>query len=61
MRITFDMPDSTAKLLELSAARMQLATGRRLTCSEIAMALVNEVLIDDAAEHGLTPEGQCRH
>lgn len=56
MRITFELDDGTEALLRLSAARMQLSTGRPQDPSEIAKALVREVLIDDAAEHGLTPD-----
>ena len=61
MRISFEMPDSTAELLRRSADRISLNTGRDLTVSEIAKALVHEVLIDDATEHGLCPDAQSRH
>ncbi len=56
MRIEFDLPDSVATLLRLSAERMQLAfPGRRdsLTASDIAKSLVQECLIDDAEQHGI--------
>jgi hypothetical protein len=56
MRIEFDLPDSVARLLRLSAERMHLAyPGRRgeLTESDIAKSLVQECLIDDAEAHGI--------
>lgn len=56
MRIEFELPDNMARLLRLSAERMQLAyPGRRceLTESEIAKSLVQECLIDDAEQHGI--------
>lgn len=58
MRIEFDLPDSVATLLRLSAERMQLAfPGRRaaLTHNDIAKSLVQECLIDDAEGHGIVP------
>jgi len=59
MRITFRLPDSTAALLKLAAQRNGLATGRKQTPSEIARALVQEVLIDDATAHGLVPGAEA--
>lgn len=55
MRITFDLPDSTARLLKLSAERIKLnyPRGAEQSMSEIARALVQEVLIDDAEAHGI--------
>lgn len=55
MRISFQLPASTAALLHMAAERNGIATGKPLTPSEIAKALVQEVLIDDATMHGLTP------
>ena len=55
MRISFTLPEGSRRLLVMAARRVSLETGRELTPSEIARALVQEVLIDDAASHGLTP------
>jgi len=61
MQITFRLPKSTAELLLLSAERMRLQTGREHSVHSIARALVQEVLIDDAAEHGLIPDTKRKH
>ncbi len=55
MRIEFDLPDSVATLLRLSAERMRLAFPGRgeLSHSDIAKSLVQECLIDDAEQHGI--------
>lgn len=55
MRIEFDLPDSVATLLRLSAERMQLEfpARRHLTFSDIAKSMVQECLIDDAEMHGI--------
>ncbi len=55
MRIEFDLPDSVATLLRLSAERMRLAFPGRgeLSPSDIAKSLVQECLIDDAEQHGI--------
>jgi hypothetical protein len=55
MQITFELPDSVAALLKLSAERMRLEfPGRRdLSHSDIAKSLVQECLIDDAEQHGI--------
>lgn len=55
MRITFDLPDSTAGLLKLSAERVRLNYPKiaEQSLSDIAKALVQEVLIDDAEAHGI--------
>ena len=55
MRISFQLPAATGELLRMAAVRNGIATGKPLTPSEIAKALVQEVLIDDATMHGLTP------
>lgn len=53
MLVQFDLPDSAALLLRMSAARMKLATGEPQSCDRIAKAIVLEVLIDDAEAHGI--------
>lgn len=57
MQIKFDLPDSVASLLRLSAERMRLAFPGRadLSHSDIAKSLVQECLIDDAEGHGIVP------
>jgi len=48
-------------LLRQSAERLKLQTGRDHSVHAIARALVQEVLIDDAAEHGLIPDTKRKH
>ena len=55
MRITFDLPDPAATLLLRLAAHIRAHAGTEPSCDAICRSMVVDILVDDAAEHGVIP------
>lgn len=53
MRIQFDLPDGAASMLKMLAHCIERGTGEQPTPAELCRSLVIEILVDDAAAHGL--------
>jgi hypothetical protein len=61
MKVSFELEDQCAVLMQRAADRIALQTGKPMDISAIAKSLVLEVLIDDAYLNGELQAAETSH